>query len=214
MIAFVFLVILASTFAILMPRVFSSGSDITSLAPAFSTKTLYSVKKGARTITSSCSSSTRARRQMQSDAAAPQVMYMRFSDISMPKRELMLSAIALLTPASPCAEVYPCREIELFSLRSAAIVSFTSAGAGTLGFPRLKSNTFSAPISAARVLLYSNISLMIERRLPRPYIFLLYPTLNFSFNWAYAVFLLFSVNENLLDSVKIAVAVEVVGLKI
>ena len=50
-----------------------------------------------------------------------------------------------------------------------------SAGAGTLGLPKLKSKTFSAPISAARALLYSKISLIIERLLPSAYIFSLYP---------------------------------------
>ena len=44
-------------------------------------------------------------------------------------------------------------------------------GAGTFGFPILKSKTFSAPISAARFLLYSKISRITDFFVPRVTIF-------------------------------------------
>ena len=44
-------------------------------------------------------------------------------------------------------------------------------GAGTFGFPILKSKTFSDPISAARFLLYSKISRITDFFVPRVTIF-------------------------------------------
>ena len=51
------------------------------------------------------------------------------------------------------------------------MITCEEAGAGKIGFPMLKSKTFSAPISAARFLLYSKISRMTDFLVPRVTIF-------------------------------------------
>ena len=68
-------VILLSKSAISIWKVLSSGLLITIFPPAFSMNTLYSVKKGAKTIHSSpIPSSITVFKQMERDAAAPQVI--------------------------------------------------------------------------------------------------------------------------------------------
>ena len=73
MTALVFAVILRSKSARSTWKVFSVGVDTTSLPPAFSTNTRYSVKKGANAMHSS-PSFRMARSVTVRDAAAPQVM--------------------------------------------------------------------------------------------------------------------------------------------
>ena len=89
------------------------------------------------------------------------------------KRLFMLSATAALTEGAPAAEVYPWSETGLSFSKSSKSVFVTISGAGMLGFPRLKSKTLSAPISALRRFPYSKISRMTERCFPSSAIFLL-----------------------------------------
>ena len=53
---------------------------------------------------------------------------------------------------------------------SSSTACFTASGAGTLGFPMLKSNTLSAPISALRAMPYANSSRIALGSAPSPYI--------------------------------------------
>jgi len=53
---------------------------------------------------------------------------------------------------------------------SSSTACFTASGAGTLGLPMLKSNTFSAPISALRTMPYANNSRIALGSAPKPYI--------------------------------------------
>lgn len=102
--ALVFSVILFSKSATSICNEPSKGLETTSFPPAFSTKTLYSVKKGAKTTHSSPSLKT-AFKDMESDAAAPQVTYISFSVKLRLKSRFIFFAIVFLVLRSPCADV-------------------------------------------------------------------------------------------------------------
>ena len=70
--------------------------------------------------------------------------------ISYPALLLSCAAAALRAAIAPGAAVYPCRARLSSFWRSSISVFFTFSGVGTLGFPMLKSKTFSLPISLRR----------------------------------------------------------------
>ena len=105
---------------------------------------MYSIKYGANTMTSSSGFNMLLKTMFKPDAAPTVII--KFSLLKFVLNLLFIDFARIsLMSSKPALLVYPCTSNgSSFSIIS-FIASFTFLGAGILGFPKLKSYTFSFP---------------------------------------------------------------------